>query len=241
MNINVSEIINQKLEQLEQSGVIQRKIEESLEKAVLSAVQDEINSYRFRDGIHEQLREAVASIAKDCGLGAYNGFIAQRCRDIVSQMMSADLGERVQQAISDIMIQKHENIKLSDIFKRYRKWVLEHTEEYEKYERREFTHVLEEKPDGNWTTYICKFADHVLEDGLIKESPEIEIRLYHYNKDNVCPITSLFLDGHYMRDSFKVCNLTEFEAFVLNLYYNGTKIVMDIDDVDEDPYFDVDC
>lgn len=241
MNINVSEIINQKLEQLEQSGVIQKKIEESLEKAVLSAVQSEIDSYRFRDGIHEQLREAVSSIAKDCGLGSYNGFIALRCRDIVSQMMSADMGERVQQAISDIMLQRHENIKLSDIFKRYRKWVLENTEEYEKYERREFTHVLEEKPDGNWTTYICKFADHVLEDGLIKDIPEIEIRLHRYNKDKVCPITSLFLDGHYMRDSFKVCNLTEFETFVLNLYYNGTKIIMDIDDVDEDPYFDIDC
>ena len=27
---------------------------------------------------------------------------------------------------------------------------------------------------------------------------------------------------------------------VLNLYYNGTKIIMDEDDVDEDPYFDID-
>ena len=241
MNINVSEIINQKLEQLEQSGVIQKKIEESLEKAVLSAVKDEIDSYRFRDGIHEQLREAVASIAKDCGRGAYNGFIAQRCRDIVSQMMSADMGEKVQKAISDIMLQKHENIKLSDIFKRYRDWVLENTEEYEKYERQEFTHVLEEKSDGNWITYICKFADHILKDSMFKESPEVEIRLHHYNGDKVCKISGLYFDGHYMRDSFKVCNLTEFEAFVLNLFYNGTNIIMDIDDVDEDPYFDVDC
>lgn len=43
-----------------------------------------------------------------------------------------------------------------------------------------------------------------------------------------------------MKDSFKLSHLTDFEAFVLNLYYNGTKIIMDEDDVDEDPYFDID-
>ena len=48
------------------------------------------------------------------------------------------------------------------------------------------------------------------------------------------------VDGHLMKDSFKLSHLTDFEAFVLNLYYNGTKIIMDEDDVDEDPYFDID-
>ena len=46
----------------------------------------------------------------------------------------------------------------------YRKWVLENTEESEKYERQKFTHQLDVKEDGSFTHYTCTFADHPLED-----------------------------------------------------------------------------
>lgn len=92
MEINVSQIIEQKLSQMETDGIVKKKIEDALEQAVLSAVQSEIDSYEFRRGIKEQLKDAVSSISKDCGLRAYNGFIAQRCRDIVAKLISADMG-----------------------------------------------------------------------------------------------------------------------------------------------------
>lgn len=34
--------------------------------------------------------------------------------------------------------------------------------------------------------------------------------------------------------------MTNFEAFLVNLYYNGTKIKMDVYDVDDSDYFDID-
>ena len=43
-----------------------------------------------------------------------------------------------------------------------------------------------------------------------------------------------------MRDSFNLGRLSDFDAFILNLYYNGTKFIMDVDKVEEEPYFDVD-
>lgn len=140
------------------------------------------------------------------------------------------------------MFTKHENIRLSDIFKRYRAWVLENKEESDKYEREKFTHELEEKVEGGWTKYICRFADHELENfGLTsKENADIEIRFLRYRTESECSISGLLIDGNYMRDSFKVGHLTEFEAFILNLYYNGTKIIMDVEKVEEDPYFDID-
>lgn len=242
MEINVSQIIEQKLAAMESDGSIKKKIEDALEKAVLGAVSCEIDSYEFRRGIQDQLKDAVSSVAADCGLRAYNGFIAQRCRDIVANLISADMGDRVQKQIDDVMFTKYENIRLSDIFKRYRAWVLDNTEESDKYERGEFTHELETKEDGNWTRYICRFADHKLENvGFsLQEDPDIEIQFSCYRKDAECAIGMLYIDGHYMKDSFKLGYLTEFESFVLNLYYNGTKILMDADDVEEDPYFDVD-
>ena len=50
----------------------------------------------------------------------------------------------------------------------------------------------------------------------------------------------LYLNGRNMKETFKVGTITDFEAFVLNLYYNDTKIILDPDNVDEDPCFDID-
>lgn len=242
MNINISEIIKEKLTQMEEDGTIKRKIEESLEKSILSAVSSELESYSFRSGIEKQLKEAVSTLSADCGLSAYNGFIAEKCRDIVQELFTADIGERVTNALNDIMFTKYENIKLSDIFKRYREWVMENTEESDKYEREQFTHSLEVKQDGAFIKYICKFADHTLEkETYYEEKPDIEIHVYFYGENTERHnISSVYLDGRSMKGSFKVGYLTAFEAFILNLYYNETEIILDADNVECDPYFDVD-
>lgn len=244
MNIDVSQIIADKLAQLDADGTIKRKIEESLEKSIMAAISSELESYSFRNGIEKQLRETVSTLAADCGLSAYNGYVAARCKDIVQSLFTTDISEKVQKALDDIMFTKHENIKLSDIFKRYREWVLAHTEESEKYERQKFTHDLEVKEEGSWKRYTCKFADHTLESygySYAKEKPDIEIHLSTFgNARKTSTITTCYLDGRHMNDSFKVGRLTDFEAFILNLYYNGTEIILDEEDVDEYPYFDID-
>lgn len=241
MNIDVSQIVAAKLAQLDEDGTIKRKIEEALEKTIMSAITSELESYRFQHTIQDQMKDAVSSIAADCGLSAYNGYIAEKCKTIVHNLFTTDISERVEKALNDIMFTKYENIKLSDIFKKYRAWVLANTDESEKYEREMFTHVLEVKEDGAWTKYCCKFADHTLEGiGYAKEAPEIEIVFHVYQERKEASISMLYLNGHYMKDSFKVGRLTDFEAFILNLYYNETKIILDEEDVEEDPHFDID-
>ena len=241
MNIDVSQIIADKLAQLDADGTIKRKIEDALEKSIMSAITSELESYSFRSGIEKQLKDAVSNIAADCGLSAYNGYIAEKCKAIVQNHFTTDISERVEKTLNDIMFTKHENIKLSDIFKRYREWVLGNTEESDKYEREKFTHVLEVEEDGIFTHYSCKFADHTLQGyGYSKEAPDIEVRICRYRESKETNISSVYLNGHYMKDSFKVGRLTDFEAFILNLYYNETKIILDEEDVEEDPYFDID-
>lgn len=242
MNIDVSQIIADKLAQLDADGTIKRKIEESLEKSIMAAISSELESYSFRSGIEKQLKDAVSNVAAECGLSAYNGYIAEKCKTIVQNLFTTDISERLEKTLNDIMFTKHENIKLSDIFKRYREWVLGNTEESDKYEREKFTHVLEVNEDGAFTHYSCKFADHTLDGGFgyAKEKPDIEITFCRYRERKECSISTVYLNGHYMKDSFKVGRLTDFEAFVLNLYYNETTIIMDEEDVEEDPYFDID-
>lgn len=242
MNVDVSQIVSDKLAQLDADGIIKRKIEETVEKTVTEAITSELSSYSFRNGISKQVQDSVSKVAADCGFSAYNGFIAQTVKSIVQDLYSTDIAEKVQNALNDVLLQKHENINLSEIFKRYRIWVLENTDEAEKYEHGEYTADLEVKQDGSFTHYTCRFADHPLESGYLggKERGEIEIRFCVYGEKQTSTISSLYLNSHNLKDTLKIGTLSAFEAFVANLYYNGTEIVLDTDEVDDDTSFDVD-
>lgn len=242
MNIDVSKIIQDKLAQLEADGVIQKKIENSFEKAIIDAITSEIECYSFREGIRNQLRESVSEVAKDCGLAAYNGFIAQTVKSIVQDRLSADITSKIEEVFNDIMVQKHVNVRLSDIFKKYREWVFEYTDEEDKYEYERYTADLEQSDDGIWKRYTCKFSDRPLETGHFgrKERADIEIRFTVYGDTTSSSISGLYLDNHDMKNSIKIGTLSAFEAFVVNLYYNGTEITLDVDDVDDDTSYDID-
>ena len=237
MNINVSQIVTEKLAQLEADGTIKKKIEDALEKTITDAITSELSSYSFRREIAKQLEDAVSGVAAGCGLAAYNGYIAEKCKAIVQEHFTADIGAKVEKSLKDIMFAKHEGVKLSDIFKKYREWVLSNTDESDKYDREEFTHELVEQRDGCWEKYTCRFADRKLCD---YDNPDIEIRFLKYGDNDECSISFLYLNGYNMKETFKVGTITDFEAFVINLYYNDTKIILDPDNVDEDPCFDID-
>lgn len=124
MEINISGIVSAKLEQMDRDGIVQKKIEETLEKTVLDVIASEPNSYAFRKSISDQVSESISEIAKDCGFSSYNGFIAERVRAIIQDMYTDDISQKVQDALNNVMLKRHDNVKLSEIFQAYREWVL---------------------------------------------------------------------------------------------------------------------
>lgn len=244
MNVDVSAIIAAKLAQLEEDGTIKKKIEEALEKSVMAAITSELEGYDFRRKISDQMKLALNGVAESCGLSAYNGFIAEKIRVIVQETCADDITAKVQATLDGVLLKKYENIKLSDIFKRYREWVCKNTDESDKYERGHYTAALDVDESGVFTHYKIQFADRpAATDRFSYDSnkhPDIEIRLSTYNNETTAEIGSLYVNDHDLRSTLKVGPLTSFEAFLVNLYYNGTKIQMDPDDVDDSDYFDID-
>lgn len=240
MIIDISKIVNDKLEQLELDGTIQKAIEDSLEKSILSAVTSAVTGYHFKSQIEKQIEDAVGGIAGKCGLSSYNGFIAQKAAEIVQNMYTSDVSEKVQKALTDTLIRRYENIKLSEIFDRYRKWVKENTDEEEQRSYEQFTCELDETDDGPWKKIVCRFADKPLgRHSLYKDRGEIEIRFFVYeNKEKSC-ITNLWLNNKDAKGSIKIGSLTDFESFVVSLYYNNTEIELDVENVNEDNYYDI--
>ena len=244
MNIDVSKIVTDKLAQLDADGVIQRKIEETVEKTVMDAITSELSSYTFRNGISKQVSESVSKLAADCGFSAYNGFIADTVKRVVQELYSADIAEKVKTALTSVLLQKHECVSLSLIFSAYREWVLANTDEAEKHEHGEFTADLEVSVSGGFTHYVCRFADRPLKDGYLggKERGEVEVRFCVFGEKKKDNISSVYLNGHDLKNTLKIGTLTTFEAFVSNLYYNGTEVELDTSNVyaDNDTSFDVD-
>lgn len=230
IELNISQIVNEKLSQMDRDGVIKQKIEESLEKTVLDAISCELNSYRLQHQISEQFREQVGNVAGQLGLEAYNGFIAARVRDIVRNLYTDDFAERVQKALSDTMLKKHEHVKLSDIFKSYSEYVNRFVEREEALDRGHFTAALNVREDGPFKWISCRFA----EEPDKEDSPDIELKFDVWKEQTHSNIKFLRLDGRDMDAVVRIGRLNDFECFAANLYFNETEVEMDIEAVETD-------
>lgn len=232
MNIDFNQVVQRKLAQMEAEGVIQKKIEDALEKSIMDAIDSQLGSYSFRNALGKQMEDGISQVSKDCGLSAYNGFIAEKVKAILSDIVSDDLGKKIEAAVSGVLVQRYEGIKLSDIFKRYREYVMDSTDYSEKEDRQEFTMDLDahEGYGGNFTHYTCKFSPNPDYDP--DDSDSIEIYFCQY-KDEPCSIGSLTMGGLDMSKTLNIGYLDKFDQFLVNLLLNKTEIIMDVDSAED--------
>ena len=231
MELDITKIITDKIAQMETEGIVQKTIESEVERVVLKAVANGIDSYEVRNIIEKQLKEAVSGIAEDCGLSAYNSFIVKHVREVVSTFYSQDITEKLRTALDTILIRKEGKVKLSSIFEEYRDFILGYTSESEKRDYECFEASLDVDDNPPFHHYVCRFADHPLSDDDIwckKEDAAVEIRFCTYRDESEKAISSLKLNGEYLDKIAKVADLNEFEAYVVNLYLNGTPVELDV-------------
>lgn len=237
MNLDIQAIADTKIQAMHDSGEIKKRIESDVEKTVLNAIDSALDGYKIRRQIEDSVSESVSSVVKEIGFTGYNGFIAQTVKSITEGVMRDDVAQKIQKVFNDMLMVKHDGIKLSEIFQKYRKWVCENTDESNKYERQHFTCNLETKENGSFTFYTVTFNNTEI-DGY--ENPEIKFTICVYGDKEKDNISSLYLDGENMKDTFKLGRLSEIQSLLANLYFNETKIILDIDDVDDDNSFDID-
>lgn len=238
MEINISAIVNDKIKQLEETGIIKSKIEESIEKVILSEISGGLDNYELRRNISNAVKDTAGTIVSAINFPAYNGFIAQTIKNIMDGEVKADLAEKIQSSIEKIMFNRVESIKLSEIFKKYYDWVCENTDEADKWEKREFTHELEVREDGNFRHFEIKFSDEKLDK---YDNAQIRFNLCDYKEKGTDTLEQLYFEDTNMAKTLVVDHLNDFQSFMLNLMYNKTEIILDIEDVEEYGYYDIDC
>ena len=237
MELNIQEIADVKIKAMHESGQIKESIETGIEKIILKSIDDALDGYDLRCTIRKQISDSISDVVNDIGFSAYNGFIAQKVKEITENVMREDVANKIQKVFDDMLIAKHDGIKLSEIINGYREHLFETINDEAKWEHQHFTCDVDQEEDGNFTWYTIKLSDQQLSS---HEEPQIKFRILAYGEKESAKICGLYFDGESVNGKFKLGSMDDFECLLANLYFNETPIILDPDDVDDDDYYDID-
>ncbi|MBN1039043.1 hypothetical protein DVW12_10045 [Clostridium botulinum] len=246
MNIDINAIVNNKLKEMEENKSIEKLLEENIEKAITKGIEGALDSYSLRNQIEEKVEKQVSEVVKKIGFTGYNGFIAEKIKQITEDVCRDDIAAKIQKTFNEFLIVKRESIKLSEIFEEYRDYMCETTDESEKYELERFYVEVNEEAGYRWITFK-----------MAKEKPE---RYSYRNEENYIEFTvhrnssdeenedyrkgwigTVYLGEKNLKDTLKLGSMSKIETLITNIYYNKTPIIIDIESEDDiETYFDID-
>lgn len=233
MNIDFNEIINNKLQEMAENKVIEKQVEESMEKLITQAVKGAIDSYNLRNALEKQMSEQVSRIVSEIGFAGYNQYIADTFNRMVNVAMAEDIKQKIASAFDNIFINKVTKVKMSEIANKYRDFLMEELDDSEKYDYDNgFNASIEEKEDGSFTYVTVTFSLGKKRFGY-SGGNDLKVRLSRIGKKPYT-ISSLVFEGRNLSKLEELRYLTDFESYMAALYFNKTEIEMDIDEDDID-------
>lgn len=241
MEINISEIVNSKIKELEESKIIEQQIGDSIEKTIVQAVKDACEDYRFKRDIEDKIKNEVSAVAANIGFTGYNTFIAETFKSLIDDVLKKDVQDKIMNTFNKIFVNKIDNIKLSEVTDRYIE-LMNYLDEDEKQEAEDGHFYVnfeeDDDSDGSFKHLNVTFALKSQNKGYGRYSSsygsddnKLEMRLMSY-KDESYTITSVKYEGHDLSKMEELRSMSDFEALLASLYFNKTKIDVDINEDD---------
>jgi hypothetical protein len=241
MNINIQEIVDNKIKSMNDDGTVRKAIEQTIETTILKSITDALSAYSLRNDIQDQITKEVSGVVKNIGFTAYNSFIAEKVKQITEGACRADIAEKIQKAFNEMLVVKRDSIKLSEICNAYREWICAWVDESEKYSLERF-HVSVEENEYPYDWLTFKFDKEKSDRYRSNSIESIEFTVHRSVKDKgIGTIGTLYISGHSIKDSLNFGNMSSVETLLINLSYNNTPIEIDVECEDDiDNSFDVD-
>jgi len=238
MNIDFTEVINNKLKEMAESRVIEKQIEATLEKSITDAVNSALGSYSFKSKLEKMLSEQVSGVAESIGLTGYNQFIADTFSNMANNVLKEDIKQKISAAFENIFLKKLESIKLSEIVDRYREMLLESLEDDEKYRHdNNFNATIDQRKDGSWSYVVIELGLETSR--LLDDEYALKLKLTKY-RDESYVVTLVTYGGKNLKELSELRYFSDFEAFAAGLYLNKTKIEVDIKEHENDTSLELD-
>lgn len=234
MQINFSEIVNAKLKQMEDEKVIEKQIEQSIESTITKAVKDACENYNFKRDIEKKIEEQVSGVVANIGFMGYNQFITDTFSELIGETLKEDVVQKIKNVFDSLFVRKLESVKMSEIAEKYRETLLK-MDESEKYEYDNSFYVSfgEGSGDDLFKHMTIRFTLEKSGKRYSYDDNDFEMRIMSYREEPYT-ITSVKYEGRDLSKLNELRSMSDFECFVASLYFNKTKIEMDIgeDDVD---------
>ena len=145
---------------------------------------------------------------------------------IVEGVLNDDLSKKITASLEDILVMRHDGIKLSEIVKKYRDFVRSDTDSDDAERYRCFCSQIDVRPDGIFTQAELRFSP--VSEWDADDYNSILVRIQQFREDPAS-IYVLEFGGVDMKKAIQLRYLNEFQQMMMNLMLNETKIIMDYD------------
>lgn len=241
MNLDIQAIINNKINEMAENKVIEKQIEASLEKTITSSVSSCFSGYEFEKLIKEKVSTVLGEAVKDFDFSSYHGFITNYFNQLINHHLKDDLRLKVEKSFNQILFIKRDKIKLSEVIDIYRDLLIESLEDDKKYDLN--NHFYYSISRDKYTIKIKLGQEEFNRYSSYNDSVSIDIWPDISTLGNEIEAGKLWrvnYDGKELGEQLVFKDLSKFETFIINLYFNQTQIEIDVwDDVDTDLGLDI--
>ena len=242
MQIDISQIVADKVAAMESEGTIKAIIEEHVENAVKDAIKGALGGWKLRDPIEKALAEQVPDIVKDIGLDSYNAFIAETVKKLAVNALREDAATVMTERVNEILCKRRDSIKLSEILDMWRSDMNDNDED-EKRDGNEdhdgFTCRVEERKSYSSSAfhyYNVYFDEEGDKEGNDPDDYDVLLKIRVWTAHDG-EIQDVYIDGERLSKQFVGRTPSRFEAMLMNLYLNRTPVIMDLDKYDADDHY----
>lgn len=241
MNINVTEIVQNKINSLEADGTIEKAITETFEKAIIKGVTDSLDSYKLRKTIEDKMTDQVSKVVADLDFQSYNSFMIEKMTQIINEVCREDICQKAEKKFKDLFLCQIKEIKLSSIFEKFREIACGNVEEQDKYNRMYEGWHCKCEQDEQYGYIDCEL-DYKEKRHSYRGDCQIVFFVHRdYSDKTKGKILTLYLDGHDIKKGIKLTRLDDVELMLIQAYMNEIPIIIDVNNTDEiDNSFDVD-
>lgn len=237
----IKEIVNNKIDTMLKDGAIEKQIEDTVEKNVLSAISSAIDHYEIKNIIKDKLQAEISTELRDLSFGAYTSKIIETVCSIIEQESCKDLTDKVRAFYKDLFEEPKETIKVQEIVDKYVEYMIgKHDDNYESMP--DYAKVSIVKQGSYSSYYDIKLSVPTEVHSLYSSTKTEEKNEYYFEicvSDSDIRKGNIFAlyggeDRQELNNQFSYRYYSEFERFLLNLYLNRTKVIISDNDVCED-------
>ena len=231
--LNITEIVNNKINSMLESNEIKEKIEKTVENNILSIIGDSVSDYNIRRIIGDKIKKDVSAEVEQISFKGYTARVIENLKNTVESCANEAMTEKIIAQFKETFMPLSDSaISVRKLFDKYIEVRKDYYDPSDNYYESQYGFAYIKNSDyssgGNWLDMWFSVNEDY-------ESDNNTFRVTFY-KTGECEykITSIYDENLIQKDltkKIKIGYLDPFERYLMNAYYNETPIIIESNDI----------